>query len=328
MKQLSSDSRNCPLCSAKQTSCGACRVISCSNGNCDASSAIPIVNCCIHHAVSSCTSCLEPPPGSLPRMGQCPVCTQWFCSQELRWCIGRPVPDGAKGDIDPSSSTVGVSGMVARLHPTRAISCQSPACKKASGEGQGAGGRCIGTNCWSGPSPRTVCRDCTTQDSFSCPCGRYWNCGSCGSQSQSQSSFTARLITCPRCRQSFCPMCMYIGDCELCGRAGLCNDCVEEEESVDAGHTQAVNIITKCRSCEALLCEACTDDDERFCGECDQRLCKLCEDSDVCDRCRRPGRCLSEVSDCENLFSSLGGSYHLFRMWIITVISSLAQIMK
>jgi hypothetical protein len=50
----------------------------------------------------------------------------------------------------------------------------------------------------------------------------------------------------------------------------------------------------QCQSCRGLLCETCTDIDEKFCCRCDQSICKLCaheeDDSDypdvVCDKCR------------------------------------------
>ncbi|OAX34199.1 hypothetical protein K503DRAFT_774817 [Rhizopogon vinicolor AM-OR11-026] len=277
--------RDCPLCSAQPTSCGSCRIISCSNIDCKASAAVPIVKCHTHPSRNSCTSCLESPMGFLPRLGQCPICTHWFCSEELYWCIGRPLPNESTGGVEPSSSTIGGSGMVTRLHPTRPISCFSTACKTSSKEAQGVGRRCGNTSCWSVLSmSTTVCPDCTTQDSFSCPCSKYWTCGSC----ESQSSTVAKLITCPRCQQSFCSSCSYyIGHCRLCECVGLCNDCMEEEgEGEDIKHTQVVNIFVKCENCGVLLCETCTDDAESFCAHCEQRMCNGCGDkSEVCKRC-------------------------------------------
>ncbi|OAX44593.1 hypothetical protein K503DRAFT_764805 [Rhizopogon vinicolor AM-OR11-026] len=263
-KQLSSGSLNCPLCSAHQESCRACKVISCSNRDCKASSAIPIMKCRIHSSKGYCTSCLESPPaaGVLPLMGQCPICTLWFCSEELSWCIGRPDLNEGTSVIEPlSSPTTCGSGLVTRLHPTRPVSCISAACEVVSHR---ARRRCCNASCWSAPSMITlsVCPDCPTEDSFSCPCDRYWTCGSC----ESQSSSTTRLITCPRCHQSFCPLCEYILHCKLCGRVGLCYDCMEEAESIDVEHTHhdVDNIFIKCRDCEGLFCEACADHAERF----------------------------------------------------------------
>jgi hypothetical protein len=306
-KQLSNESRDCPLCSARLMSCGACIAISCSNGDCKASSSIPIVKCHTHPLRNSCTSCLESRPGSLPRMGQCPICAHWFCSAELSWCPGRPVPNEGTGDIELSSSNIGVSGTVTRLHPMRPISCYSPACKTTSEEGQRGARQCSNTRCWSAlMAARLVCPDCTTQDSFSCPCGRYWTCGSCELQSPS-SSFDVP-VTCPRCHHSFCPSCSYIDDCMLCGRGGLCNDCMEEEDSLDV---QVVNVLNKCGNCEDHLCEACNDHIERSCDKCYRRMCMVCGDeSDVCERCTDHSG-VYEVSDCENLSSSLRSSYHL-----------------
>ncbi|OJA16038.1 hypothetical protein AZE42_04290 [Rhizopogon vesiculosus] len=109
-KQLSSDGVDCPLCSAQQESCRACGIISCSSSDCKASSAIPIMKCCTHSSKNYCTSCLESPPAAdvLPLMGQCPICAHWFCSEELRWCIGRPVLNEGTSVIEPlSPSTTG-----------------------------------------------------------------------------------------------------------------------------------------------------------------------------------------------------------------------------
>ncbi|KAG2076668.1 hypothetical protein BDR04DRAFT_1149116 [Suillus decipiens] len=41
-KSFSIDSPLCPICSFRQTSCNKCKIISCSNSNCAASSAVPL----------------------------------------------------------------------------------------------------------------------------------------------------------------------------------------------------------------------------------------------------------------------------------------------
>ena len=296
-----------------------CRVISCSNGDCKASSAVPIVKCHIHPLKNSCTSCLKSPSaGYLPRLGQCPICTHWFCSSELSWCPGRPFPNESTGDTESSSIIAGDSGIVTRLHPPRPISCHSPACKMTSNASERPGRRCSNSGCWSTPTyTRLVCLECTTQDSFTCPCGRYWTCGSCTFQPSS----AAELTTCPRCHRSFCQWCSYIDDCALCTHAGLCNDCMEEEDSLNV---RVVNVLNKCGNCEDHLCEACSDHNERFCEQCDRRMCKACGDeSDVCERCTDRGGAY-EVSDCENLSSSLRSSYHLpSPMWTTSGFSRL-----
>lgn len=272
---FSSDSLHCPVCSAKQTSCNMCRVISCSNSDCKVSSIIPIVHCSNHQTRKFCTSCLER-PGSLPRLGRCPTCAYWFCSTELQWCIGRPVYNDGPELSSPNTD-------LTRLHSARPLPCQSIACKDNSRESGKNGRRCSNTHCWSRVGTAT-CPDCITQDSFACPCGKYWTCG-CGSQASS----TSGILTCPGCHRRFCPSCPYIGACELCEHVEPCRDCIRNGKSVEGEHT-----MFQCQSCRGLLCETCTDIDEKICCRCDQSICKLCaheeDDSDypdiVCDKCR------------------------------------------
>ncbi|KAG1728644.1 uncharacterized protein EDB91DRAFT_1161471 [Suillus paluster] len=279
---FSSDSLHCPVCSAKQTSCNMCKIISCSNSDCKVSSAIPIVQCFNHPSNNICISCLER-PGSLPRLGECPSCAHWFCAQELEWCVGRPISNGNTSGTGPSSPTI----VVTRLHSAHPFSCQSIACvanTQASGKN---GRRCCNTTCWSRVGT-TVCPDCITQDSFSCPCGRYWTCGGCIS--------SAWILRCPGCHRRFCPQCSYIVACEECKDVGFCHDCMEEEESIGVQHAQSADLVFKCRNCRAFLCKTCVGVEEKFCYKCDRDLCKLCGDDAttgddcemVCDECRNP----------------------------------------
>ncbi|KAG1896755.1 uncharacterized protein F5891DRAFT_575353 [Suillus fuscotomentosus] len=274
---FSGDSLNCPVCSARQTSCNMCKVISCSNGDCEVSSAIPIVQCSNHHNTKFCTSCLEL-PGSLPRLGKCPMCARWFCSSELQWCIGRPVCNDGTGLSPPNID-------VTRLHSARPLSCRTIACMDKTRESGKNGRHCCNARCWSRVGTAT-CSDCVTQDSFACPCGQYWTCGGCESQASSASGF----ITCPGCHRRFCSSsCSYIGTCELCNHVEPCRDCIRNGKSVEEEHTMFM-----CQGCKGLLCETCSDLDEKTCCRCDQSICKLCaheeDDSDcpdiVCDQCR------------------------------------------
>ncbi|KAG1729459.1 hypothetical protein EDB19DRAFT_1743599 [Suillus lakei] len=277
---FSSDSLHCPVCSAKQTSCNMCRVISCSNSDYEVSSAIPIVQCSSHHNTKCCTSCLER-PGSLPRLSKCPTCARWFCSKELQWCIGRPVSNDDTSGTGPSPPNIDVT----RLHSARPLSCQSIACVDNSRESGKNGRRCCNADCWSRVGT-TTCPDCITQDSFACPCGQYWACGGCESQA---SSTSRRILTCPGCHRHFCSSCSYIGVCELCEDVEPCRDCIKDEKSIEGEHTMFM-----CQNCRGLLCETCADIDEKLCCRCDRSLCKPCaneeddsDDSDiVCDVCR------------------------------------------
>ncbi|KAG1769926.1 hypothetical protein EV702DRAFT_1011778 [Suillus placidus] len=267
---FSIDSLHCPVCSAKQTSCNMCRIISCSNSDCEVSSAIPIVQCSNHHNTTFCTSCLER-PGSLPRLGKCPTCAHWFCSTELQWCIGRPVSNDGPGPSPPNIDLI-------RLHSARPLSCPYIACMDNSRESGKNGRRCCNTRCWSRVGT-TTCPECITQDSFACPCGQYWTCGGCESQASSASG----ILTCPGCHRRFCSSCSHIRACELCEHVEPCHDCIEGEKSVEVKHT-----MFECRGCRGLLCETCTDIDEKSCCRCDRSICKLCgyeEGNPVCDEC-------------------------------------------
>ncbi|KAG0701787.1 hypothetical protein DFH29DRAFT_925377 [Suillus ampliporus] len=267
---------HCPVCSAKYTSCNLCKIISCSNGDCKVSSAIPLLRCSNHRDTKFCTSCLEC-PGSLPRLGKCPTCARWLCAKELEWCIGRPVSNGDTSNTGPSPSDIDVT----RLHPARLLSCQSVACRANSQESGKYGRQCCNTGCWSRVGA-TTCPDCITQDSFSCPCGRYWACGGCASS-------IGGIHTCPGCHRRFCLSCSYIGVCELCGDVGLCHDCLEEDENVEVEHTPYAELAFKCQNCRGLLCKTCADIDERSCYKCGRSLCKICGTDahygDVCDEC-------------------------------------------
>jgi len=276
VSHLPSDSLHCPVCSEKQTSCNICKVISCSNSNCEVSSAIPILQCSNHHNTKFCTSCLEH-PGFLPRLGKCPTCARWFCSTELQWCIGRPVSNDGTGPSPPNID-------LTRLHSARPLSCRSIACMNNSRENGKSGRRCCNTRCWSRMGT-TTCPDCTTQDSFACPCGQYWTCGGC----ESQASSASEILTCPGCHRRFCLPCSYIGACQLCDNVEPCRDCIKNGKSVEVEHT-----VFECEGCRGLLCETCADIDEKSCCRCDQSICKLCahegDDSGypdvVCDECR------------------------------------------
>ncbi|KAG2032917.1 hypothetical protein BDR03DRAFT_728445 [Suillus americanus] len=80
-----SDSLHCPACSEKQTSCNMCKLISCSNSDCEVSSAIPIVQCSNHHNTRFCTSCLERPlVGHLPRLARPLSCQSTTCMDNSR----------------------------------------------------------------------------------------------------------------------------------------------------------------------------------------------------------------------------------------------------
>ncbi|KAG1887259.1 hypothetical protein F4604DRAFT_1238847 [Suillus subluteus] len=269
-KSFSIDSLLCPICSSQQTSCSKCKIISCSNSDCAASSAVPIVRCsqAFHQARQFCTSCLES-PGSLPQLGRCPTCSRLFCSRELNWCVGRPISDD--GGIATSSSNPEIT----RVHSARPLSCNAAITCMSNGQN---GRQCSNPGCWSIQLCSTkVCPECTTQDSFSCPCGRYWTCGGC----ESQSSTVRRLLTCPRCLQCFCPSCSYIRACKVCRRVGLCNDCMEEV-SEEAEHTPDGNLLVQCQNCQSHLCNAC-DDGGKSCCTCSRVLCRLCEEE--CKRC-------------------------------------------
>ncbi|KAG2144408.1 uncharacterized protein EDB93DRAFT_1087715, partial [Suillus bovinus] len=288
---FSGDSLHCPVCSARQTSCNMCRVISCSNCNCEVSSAIPVIQCSDHPNAKFCTSCLER-PGSLPRLGKCPTCARWFCSKELQWCIGRPVSNDGTGLSSPNID-------LTRLHSARPLSCQSIACINDSRESGKNGRRCCNTHCWSRLGT-TTCPDCITQDSFACPCGRYWTCGGCKSQASSASG----ILTCPGCHRHFCSSCSYIAACELCGNVEPCRDCIKDGKSVEMEHT-----VYMCQSCRSLLCEKCTDIEEKFCWRCDRSVCKLCaheDDSDypdiVCNEC---GSMSDEYDDDDMAYGDL-----------------------
>ncbi|KAG1728631.1 uncharacterized protein EDB91DRAFT_1161393 [Suillus paluster] len=260
---FSSDSLHCPVCSAKQTSCNVCKIISCSNSDCKVSAAIPIVQCFNHPSNNICISCLEY-PGSLPRLGECPSCAHWFCAQELEWCVGRPISNGNTSGTGPSSPTI----VVTRLHSAHPFSCQSIACvanTQASGKN---GRRCCNTTCWSRVG---------TTDSFSCPCGRYWTCGGCIS--------SAWILRCPGCHRRFCPQCSYIVACEECKDVGFCRDCMEEEESIGVQHAQSADLVFKCRNCRAVLCKTCVGTFSKLCGN-DATTGDDCEM--VCDECRNP----------------------------------------
>ncbi|KAG2140070.1 hypothetical protein DEU56DRAFT_798404 [Suillus clintonianus] len=280
-KLFSSDSLQCPVCSAQQTSCTRCKSISCSNNDCVASSAVPIVRCCMathpSHTRQFCTSCLEP-PGSLPRLGKCPMCSNLFCTGELSWCVGRPNSnDGVVGIA--TSSDIDVPG-ITRVHSARPLYCHNTGCIQNSQDGGRVGRRCSNTDCWSFRMYSTnVCPECITQDSFSCPCGQYWTCGSC----KSQSSDIRRLLTCPRCHQCFCESCSYIWTCGLCRRVGFCSDCMEEE-SEEVEHAPGVNLLFKCQNCQGHLCNAC-DDGGQPCCTCSRMLCNLCAKDEECERC-------------------------------------------
>lgn len=278
IKNLSYDSLHCPICSAKWTSCNICKVISCSNFDCQASSTIPIVRCFNHHSTKLCTSCMKR-PDHLPRLGKCPTCARWFCSDEFQWCVGRPVSYGDTRGTGPSSPNTDVT----RLHPPRTLSCKSTTCiekSKASGHGR----RCSNDDCWSRVGT-TTCPDCITQD-FTCPCGRYWAC--CDCESQAAEHAAKGIHTCPGCYQHFCRACSYIGVCELCSREGLCEDCKEDEERIEVKQT-----VFRCQGCGNFLCEECADSDEKSCCRCDGSVCKLCQyeedDSDdpdvLCRKC-------------------------------------------
>lgn len=268
-RSFSTDSLHCPICSSQQTSCSKCKIISCSNSDCAASSAVPIVRCslAIHQARRFCTSCLES-PGSLPRLGKCPTCSRLLCSGELTWCIGRPI--SSNGDIATPSSNLDVSG-ITQVHPARPLTCGAPTCMLNSEDSR----KCSNPGCWSVRFCTTkVCPECITQDNFSCPCGRYQTCGSC----ESQSSTVRRLLTCPRCLQCFCKSCSYIEACKLCLRVGLCNDCMEEA-SEEVEHALG----GKCQNCQSHLCNTC-DDGGQSCRTCSQILCRLCKEEE-CKRC-------------------------------------------
>ncbi|KAG0705689.1 hypothetical protein DFH29DRAFT_847094 [Suillus ampliporus] len=325
-RSLSSDSPYCPICLAQQTSCCKCRIISCSNSDCAASSAIPISRCFFHPSTQFCTSCLEPPPGSLPELGKCPICLRLFCSAELSWCLGRPIANSGTVGTGPSSN-IDVSG-ITQVHPVRPLSCRSIPCM-SNVQGSRRGGRqCSNaSSCWSVRSSNTkVCPECITEDTFSCPCGQYWTCGSC----ESQSSSARRLPTCPRCDNYYCSLCSYIKSCGVCRRAGLCNDCMEEEESVGVDHTPGENLLLKCWNCKDYLCKTCADGGGEPCKSCGQDLCKLCEDEEVrnccgvtvCTECRASDE---QCNDCSRFhgrydydfgffeFGSNGGmTYHNF----------------
>ncbi|KAG2347942.1 hypothetical protein BDR05DRAFT_593569 [Suillus weaverae] len=304
-KSLSIDSLVCPICSSRQTSCSNCRIISCSNSDCVASSAVPIVRCSrvFHQASQFCTSCVQS-PGSLPQLGKCPICLRLFCAGELSWCVGRPISNDS--GIATSSSNPDVSG-ITRVHSARPLSCNTAACMPNSQDGRRDGRQCSNPGCWSIRFCSTkVCPECITQDSFSCPCGRYWTCGSC----EPQSSTVRRLLTCPRCLQCFCASCSYIKACGLCRRVGLCNDCMEEV-SHEAEHTPGGNLLFKCQNCQGHLCNAC-DDVRKSCRTCSQILCKLCEESEECKRCAH----LRRVCDYDYGFFEFGSggemTYHNF----------------
>ncbi|KAG1782310.1 hypothetical protein EV702DRAFT_996917 [Suillus placidus] len=307
VKNLSYDSLDCPACSAKQTSCNMCKVISCSNIDCQASSTMPIVQCFNHRNTKFCTPCLER-PGSLPRLGKCPSCARWFCSDELQWCIGRPVSNGDTRGTGPSWPNTDVT----RLHPARPLSCQYTTCiGNSQTTGKYHGRYCCNNDCWSRIGT-TTCLDCITQDSFTCPCGQYWSCGGCELQAAEPS--TSGILTCPGCHRRFCRSCSYIGVCGLCSYEGLCDDCKEDEESIKVEQT-----VLRCQGCGDFLCEECADIEEKSCCECDGSVCKLCQhdegDSDypdvICRKCRAKAlqqhhiAFLREVSDCEHLILSL-----------------------
>ncbi|KAG2107073.1 hypothetical protein BD769DRAFT_1502069 [Suillus cothurnatus] len=264
-ESFSVDSLLCPVCSLRQTSCSKCKIISCSNSDCAASSAAS------HQARRFCTSCLES-PGSLPQLGKCPICSRVFCSEELSWCVGRPISDD--DGIATSSSNPDASG-ITRVHSARPLFCT--ACMVNGQDVRRNGRQCSNPGCWSiGLCNTKVCPECTTHDSFSCPCGRYWTCGSC----ESQSSAVRRLLTCPRCLQCFCTSCSYIRACGLCRRVGLCNDCMEEV-SEEGEKKPGGNLLFQCQNCQGHLCNAC-DDDRPSCCTCSRILCKLC-DEELCD---------------------------------------------
>ncbi|KAG2118640.1 hypothetical protein DEU56DRAFT_138468 [Suillus clintonianus] len=291
----SSDSLHCPVCSAKQTSCDRCRVISCSNSDCEVSSAIPIVQCSNHYDTKFCTACSER-SGPLSRLGKCPTCARWFCSKELQWCIGRPVSNDDTSSTRPSPPNPSVT----RLHPVRPLSCQSIACMDNSRENGTIGRRCSKSNCWSRVGT-TTCPDCITQDNFACPCGKYWTCGGC----ESQASSASKNLTCPGCRRRFCSSCSYIDACELCKLVDFCRDCLKDEKNVEVGRA-----VLMCQSCKGLLCETCTGSDEKLCCRCDRSLCNLCEnegdDSDypdiVCDECLRENSDIDEDMAFDDLY--------------------------
>ncbi|KAG0694795.1 hypothetical protein DFH29DRAFT_958461, partial [Suillus ampliporus] len=296
VKLFSSDSQHCPVCSAQQTSCSKCRIISCSNSDCAASSAIPISRCFFHRSTQFCTSCLEPPPGSLPELGKCPICLRLFCSAELSWCLGRPIANSGTVGTGPSSN-IDVSG-ITQVHSVRPLSCRSIPCM-SNIQGSRRGGRqCSNASgCWS-------VRSSNTKDTFSCPCGQYWTCGSC----ESQSSSARRLLTCPRCRQYYCSYCSYIKTCKLCQRMGLCYDCMEEEESPRVERTAGGNLLFLCQNCEDYLCKTCADDGGKPCQVMWPRACASSVEKQnrasagQCNDCA-PYR---GVSGCEILFYESG----------------------
>ncbi|KAG1736594.1 hypothetical protein EDD22DRAFT_924029 [Suillus occidentalis] len=157
-RSFSTDSLHCPICSSQQTSCSRCKIISCSNNDCAASSAVPIVRCslAIHQARRFCTSCLES-PGLLPQLGKCPTCSRLFCPGELI-CDGNIA----------TPSNPDVSG-ITRVHPARPLTCGAPTCMPNSEDSR----KCSNPGCWSiGLCTTQVCPECITQDNFSCPCGQ------------------------------------------------------------------------------------------------------------------------------------------------------------
>ncbi|KAH7889517.1 hypothetical protein F5I97DRAFT_1844816 [Phlebopus sp. FC_14] len=263
------DDTTCPVCFSLQITCTSCRLVSCENRACKGAEIIPVYRCTEHADQTYCLDCLA--RGDIkPKLGQCPRCKLWFCSEEIYWCHGRPLPES------PPTTHL-------REHGLQPIECQR--CRLSDNSPM----RCDNITCWSTliPGCDRICPRCCPSRGRRCVCGNFWVCDAC----KEDATMNAFML-CPHCHRMFCQYACRgeIRRCMDCKKSRLCHDCLEEilldafdqRSCLEARDIQPSN---RCFNCAGDICAPCSSVQKIFCGDCGQRLCRRCASRQTCQNC-------------------------------------------
>lgn len=318
----------CPLCLDPLVSCLECdATVACSAAMCRASYIIDCEQCYAHNRMA-CHPCLKK-NDTVPPLICCPTCQGWCCREDSDWCAGLVVQPtlGSKELAELSRECGWDSETIVRSHPPKPGPCRfcthfDPApdwatCRNSQDDKEPD--RCPSQTPFMTEHRlrAAYCPDCLDQSpGCLCACELSWLCNMCVAVGN-KSIVYPYLITCPRCRVSYCtgpdqPCGDYIDLCQGCKGVILCNDCQEEEELPGDIQTEQelprqVVLTRRCGFCETWSCDDCRASERTaICFHCSNWICynciadPECEVLQPCPFCARPvcGDCRVNGQGC------------------------------